>query len=155
MQLDCTAPTTPPAFAFDAECGRAAGQSKPKQSPRPLTGRGRNRSLRERRGSAPRVRIEMDAPPSRTRYGRGYIARRLVVVLAAVPLLDELVEEVRVGLGLGVGLVHGIDLGHEGVALGVGSYSASRNASMMSAMRNSPVILPPKPTTLALSSRRA
>ena len=40
------------------------------------------------------------------------------MVLAAVPLLEELVKEVRVSLSLGGGLVAGIDLGNQGIVLG-------------------------------------
>ena len=40
------------------------------------------------------------------------------MVFAAVPLLEELVKEVRVGLSLGIGLVAGIDLGNQGIVLG-------------------------------------
>ena len=41
------------------------------------------------------------------------------MILAAVPLLEELVEEVRVRLSLGVAArLDGVDLGDEGVALG-------------------------------------
>ena len=35
----------------------------------------------------------------------------LVVVFAAVPLLEELVKEVRVSLSLGIGLIASVDLG--------------------------------------------
>lgn len=41
------------------------------------------------------------------------------MVFAAVPLLEELVKEVRISLSLGVGLVAGIDLGDQGIVLGV------------------------------------
>ncbi len=40
------------------------------------------------------------------------------MVFAAVPLLEELVKEVRVSLSLGVGLIAGIDLGDQGIVLG-------------------------------------
>lgn len=88
--------------------GRAAAAriKETKEKPAPLWRRGLSGVFRRGRASGKRP----VAPPSS--------GDRLVVVLAAVPLLDELVEEVRVGLGLGVGLVHGVDLGHEGVALG-------------------------------------
>ena len=41
----------------------------------------------------------------------------LIVVVALVPLLDELIEIVGVGLSDGVGLVHGIDLRHKRIVL--------------------------------------
>ena len=41
------------------------------------------------------------------------------MVFAAVPLLQELVKEVRVSLSLGVGLVAGIDLGDQASCSGV------------------------------------
>ena len=40
------------------------------------------------------------------------------MVFAAVPLLEELVKEVRVSLSLGIGLIAGIDLGDQGIVLG-------------------------------------
>lgn len=42
----------------------------------------------------------------------------LVVVLATVPLGANLIEEMRISLSLGIGLVHRVELGHQGVALG-------------------------------------
>lgn len=58
---------------------------------------------------------------SQRRPVRRLLKRRnpLVVILAAVPLLEELVKEVRVSLSLGVGLVAGVDLGNQGIVLGV------------------------------------
>ncbi len=44
----------------------------------------------------------------------------LIVILAAIPLLDELVKEALVSLSLSVGLIAGIDLGNQGIALGRG-----------------------------------
>lgn len=58
---------------------------------------------------------------SQRRPVRRLLKRRnpLVVILAAVPLLEELVKEVRVSLSLSVGLIAGIDLGNQGIVLGV------------------------------------
>lgn len=58
---------------------------------------------------------------SQRRPVRRLLKRRnpLVVVFAAVPLLEELVKEVRVSLSLGVGLIAGVDLGNQGIVLGV------------------------------------
>lgn len=62
------------------------------------------------------------APLTETRAVNGlvnYAGYPLVVVFAAVPLLEELVKEVRVSLSLSVGLIAGIDLGDQGIVLGV------------------------------------
>ena len=59
-------------------------------------------------------RAAAGAPPVQSESRLG-----LVVILAAVPLLEELVEEVGVRLRLGVAArLDGVDLGDEGVALG-------------------------------------
>ena len=65
------------------------------------------------------------------------------MILAAVPLLEELVKEVRVSLSLGVGLIRRRSW-RSGVVLRSLLVGSSRKASMISAIRNSPVIFAAK-----------